>query len=175
VAELAQLTVDEMQSLLKLPILNKAPTQARPKLTRTTNSLHHHFCLTMIMQPALADKDDLFWVIGNSDDEILLRHTIETCLLHPHSKPVVIVRELENKVNAKIMADLKKELNVLDETLDLAKDLVGARKKLKHHYLQKNESVFLAQVSEKPLSLLTDDERTLLKTLGSNSKHITKE
>jgi DNA primase len=73
------------------------------------------------------------------------------------------------------MADLKKELNVLDETLDLAKDLVGARKKLKHHYLQKNESVFLAQVSEKPLSLLTDDERTLLKTLGSNSKHITKE
>jgi DNA primase len=175
VAELAQLTVDEMQSLLKLPILNKAPTQARPKLTRTTNSLHHHFCLTMIMQPALADKDDLFWVIGNSDDEILLRHTIETCLLHPHSKPVVIVRELENKVNAKIMADLKKELNVLDETLDLAKDLVGARKKLKHHYLQRNESVFLAQVSEKPLSLLTDDERTLLKTLGSNSKHITKE
>ena len=175
VAELAQLSIDEMQSLLKLPNLNKLTTQSRPKLTRTTNSLHHRFCLTMIMQPSLVDKEDLFWVIGKTNDEILLRQTIETCLLHPHSKPVVIVRELENKVDKKIIADLKKELNDLDETLDLAKDLVGARQQLKHLYLKKNESVFLARVSEKPLSSLTEDERSLLKSLGSKSKAVDKE
>jgi len=170
VAELAQLSIDEVQSLLKLPNLNKAPVQARPKLTRTTNSLHHHFCLTMIMQPALVDKSDLLWLVGSSDDEILLRQTIETCLVHPHSKPVVIVRELESKVDAKIIVELKRELNVLDETLDLAEDLAGARQQLKQLYLQKNESALLAKVSEKPLSALTDDERNLLKSLGSKPK-----
>jgi DNA primase len=170
VAELAQLSIEEMQSLLKLPNLNKLPMQARPKLTRTTNSLYHHFCLTMIMQPALADKADLLWIIGESDNEILLRQTIETCLIHPHSKPVVIMRELENKIDSKIIVELKKELNVLDETLDLAKDLVGARQQLRQSYLQKNESALLAQVSEKPLSALTDDERNLLKSLGSKPR-----
>lgn len=170
VAELAQLSIEEMQSLLKLPNLNKAPVQARPKLTRTTSSLHHHFCLTMIMQPVLADKADLLWIVGNSENEILLRQTIETCLIHPHSKPVVIIRELESKVDSKLIVELKKELNVLDETLDLAKDLAGARQQLRQSYLQKNESALLAQVSEKPLSALTDDERSLLKSLGSKSK-----
>jgi DNA primase len=170
VAELAQLTVDEMQGLLKLPNVDKSPVQARPKLTRTTNSLHHHFCLTMIMLPALVDKADMLWIVGNSEDEILLHQTIETCLVHPHSKPVVIMRELESKIDAKIMVELKKELNVLDETLDLAKDLTGARQQLRQLYLQKNESALLAQVSEKPLSAITEDERNLLKSLGAKPK-----
>jgi DNA primase len=170
VAELAQITIEEMQSLLKLPNLSKAPVQARPKLTRTTNSLHKRFCLTMLMQPALADRADLLWILGESDDEILLRQTIETCLLHPHSKPVVIMRELEQKVEKKIIDELQRELNVLDETLDLAKDLEGARRQLQLQYFKKNENVLLAQLSEKPLSTLTEDERNLLKSLGSKPK-----
>ncbi|MDO9206455.1 DNA primase [Methylotenera sp.] len=170
VAELAQLSVDEMQSLLKLPGLNKTPVQARPKLTRTTNSLYKRFCLTMLMQPALASKDDLLWIVGHSDDEILLRQTIETCLVHPHSKPVVIMRELEQKVDAKIMRELERELNALDETLDLAQELVGARQQLQQIYLHRNENELLAKISEKPLSALTDGERNLLKSLGSKPK-----
>lgn len=170
VAELAQLSVDEMQSLLKLPGFNKTPVQARPKLIRTTNSLHKRFCLTMLMQPALASKDDLLWIVGHSDDEILLRQTIETCLVHPHSKPVVIMRELEQKVDAKIMRELERELNALDETLDLAQELVGARQQLQQIYLHRNENELLAQISEKPLNTLTDGERSLLKSLGSKPK-----
>jgi DNA primase len=170
IAELAGISEDDLREKLKLPNLNKAPVQARPKLTRTTNSLHHHFCLTMVMQPSLVDKADLLWIEGSSDDELLLRQTIETCLIHPHSKPVVIMRELESKVDSNIITELKRELNVLDETLDLAQAMSGARQQLKQLYLQKNESAFLAQVSEKPLSALTDDERHLLKSLGSKVK-----
>lgn len=167
VAELAQLSLEEMHSLLKLPNLNKAPVQARPKLTRTTNSLQKRFCLMLLMQPSLASSDDLLWVVGNSDEEVLLRHTIEICLLHPHSKPVVIMRELESKVNAQMLRELERELNVLDETLDFALELAGARQQLQDAYAQKNESLLLAQISEKPLSALTENERTLLKSLGN--------
>lgn len=171
IAELAGISEDDLREKLKLPNLNKAPLKARPKLTRTTNSLHHHFCLTMVMQPSLVDKSDLLWITSSSDDDLLLRHTIETCLLHPHSKPVVIVRELEKVLDANIIAEIKKELNVLDETLDLAQAMSGARQQLKQLYLQKNETALLAQVSEKPLSALTDDERNLLKILGSKIKN----
>ena len=167
VAELAQLSVEEMHSLLKLPNLNKAPLQARPKLTRTTNSLQKRFSLMLLMQPSLASADDLSWLIGNSDEELLLRHTIEICLLHPHSKPVVIMRELEGKVDAKMLRELERELSVLNETLDFALELAGARQQLQDAYAQKSESILLAQISEKPLSALTENERALLKSLGN--------
>ncbi|MEO7343483.1 MAG: DNA primase, partial [Methylotenera sp.] len=167
VAELTQLSLEEMHSLLKLPNLNKTPVQTRPKLTRTTNSLQKRFCLMLLMQPDLANSDDLLWLIGNSEEERLLRHAIEICLLHPHSKPVVIMRELESKIDAKMLRELERELNVLDETLDFALELAGARQQLQDAYAQKNENILLAQISEKPLSALTENERALLKSLGN--------
>lgn len=167
VAELAQLSLEEMHSLLKLPNLNKTPVQARPKLTRTTNSLQKRFCLMLLMQPSLANAEDLLWLVGNSDEERLLRHAIEICLLHPHSKPVVIMRQLESKVDAKILRELERELNVLDETLDFALELAGARQQLQDAYTKKNGNILLAQISEKPLSALTENERALLKSLGN--------
>ena len=170
VAELAQLSIDEMQGLLKLPNLNKAPMQARPKMTRTTHSLHKRFCLTMLMHPELASEADLLWIVGHTNDELLLQKTIETCLAHPQSKPAVIMRALENKIDATLMRELERELNVLDESLDLPVELAGARQQLKQAYLKKNESELLAKISEKPLSTLTENERELLKSFGSKAK-----
>ncbi|NOS97738.1 MAG: DNA primase [Methylotenera sp.] len=174
VAELAQLSIEEMQSLLKLPNLNKAPAQARPKLTRTTISLQKRFCLTLLMQPSLASAADLALVSNmaassSASEDILLQQTIETCLSHPHSKPVVIMRELERKVDANIMRELERELNLLDETLDLAQELAGARQQLAQVYTQKTGNTLLAEVSEKPLSALTENERDMLRSLGLKS------
>lgn len=167
VAELAQLSLDEMHGLLKLPNLNKAPAQARPKLTRTTASLHKQYCLMLLMQPNLAKEEDLQWISGDSDEEQMLRLAIETCLRHPHSKPVVILRELEDKVDAKLQRELQRELSLLDETLDFVSGFNGARQQLRLAYTQKQESALLAQISEKPLSALTESERALLKNLGN--------
>jgi len=167
VAELAQLSIDEMQSLLKLPNLNKAPVQAKPKLTRTTLSLQKRFCLMLLMQPSLANKNDLAWALGSADEDILLQQTIEICLHHPHSKPVVIMRELEHKLDEKVLSELARELNVLDDTIDFSLEISGARSQLQDAYAQKIEGILLAQVSEKPLSALTENERLLLKSLGN--------
>ena len=167
VAELAQLSIDEMQSLLKLPNLNKAPVQAKPKLTRTTLSLQKRFCLMLLMQPSLANKNDLAWALGSADEDLLLQQTIEICLHHPHSKPVVIMRELEHKVDEKVLSELARELNVLDDTIDFSLEISGARNQLQDAYAQKIEGILLAKVSEKPLSALTENERLLLKSLGN--------
>lgn len=167
VAELAQLSLDEMHGVLKLPNLNKAPAQARPKQTRTTVSLHKQYCLMLLMQPNLAKEEDLQWIHGDSDEEQMLRLAIETCLLHPHSKPVVIMRELEDKVDAKLLRELQRDLSMLDETLDFVSGFNGARQQLRLAYTQKQENALLAQISEKPLSALTESERALLKNLGN--------
>lgn len=167
VAELAQLSTEEMHSLLKLPNLNKAPVQARPKLTRTTISLQKRFCLMLLMQPALASESDLAWLDDKTEEDILLKQTIETCLLHPHSKPVVLLRELESRVDAKVLRELERELSILDETLDLEKELAGTRRQLQDTHSYRQSSILLARISEKPLSALTEDEIALLKSVGN--------
>ncbi len=167
VAELAQLTTEEMHALLKLPDVTKAPVQARPKLTRTTLSLQKRFCLMLLMQPALASADDLVWIAGQSDEDILLRQIIETCLQHPHSKPAVLLHTLENKVDVKLLRSLQRELSLLDETLDLAQELSGTRLQLRDSYSQKQSTILLAKIGERPLSALTEDEKALLKSMGN--------
>lgn len=167
VAELAQLSPDEMQSLLKLPNVNKPPEQARPKMTRTTVSLQKRFCLMLLMRPALADAADLAWLDGQSDEDVLLRLTIETCLRHPHSKPAVLMHELEGKVDGKVLRDLQRELTLLDETLDLERELVGTRLQLQDAHSHRRSSSLLARIAEKPLSALTEEEIALLKAVGN--------
>lgn len=170
VAELAQISIEEMHGLLKLPNLNKVPVKAKPKLTRTTLSMQRRFCLMLLMQPSLVDKEDLGWAVGHTDEDLLLQQTIETCLKHPNSKPVVIMRELEQKVDAKVFLELGRELNVLDETIDFSLEISGARSQLRDSYAQKIEAALLLSVSEKPLSALTENERLLLKSLGSKAR-----
>ncbi len=167
VAELAQLTDDEMQSLLKLPSLTRPSLQARPKLIRTTMSLQRRFCLMLLMHPALALQQDLVWVDGNTEEDILLKKTIEICLLHPHSKPVVLLRELEAKIDAKELRELERELSLLDETLNLAEELVGTRQQLQDGYIHRQSATLLARISDKPLNTLTPEEIALLKAVGS--------
>ena len=167
VAELAQLSTEEMHSLLKLPNVNRPPAQARPKLTRTTVSLQKRFCLMLLMQPSLALASDLTWVDGQADEDILLKLTIETCLSHPHSKPAVLMRELEGKVEAKGLRELERELSLLDETLDLERELAGTRQQLQDVYSHNQSSNLLARIGEKPLSALTEEERALLKSVGN--------
>jgi len=77
------------------------------------------------------------------------------------------MRELEQKVNEKVFLELGRELNVLDDTIDFSLEISGARSQLQDAYAQKIEAALLLHVSEKPLSSLTENERLLLKSLGS--------
>jgi DNA primase len=166
IAELAKLSLDEMQSLTKLPNLNQAPKPFRPKLSRETLSIEKKYCLMLIMRPDLSDKKDLEWISGNEPIEELLRQTIEICTEHPNNKPVAIMRMLAGRIEDNIYKALQNELNQLDDAIDFESELLGARQQLNNTHLKHQESALLERISGKPLSSLTEDERTLLKTLG---------
>jgi DNA primase len=122
------------------------------------------------MHPELANAADLEWLIGDSANELLLQKTIAICLQNPQAKPVVIMRALEGQIDITLQRELEQALNVLDETLDLAKELAGARQQLQQLYAQKNDQALLAKISEKPLSSLTENERNQLKSFASKPK-----
>ena len=96
-----------------------------------------------------------------------MRQIIETCLQHPHSKPAVLLHTLENKVDVKLLRSMQRELSLLDETLDLAQELSGTRLQLRDSYSQKQSTILLAKIGERPLSALTEDEKALLKSMGN--------
>jgi len=87
--------------------------------------------------------------------------------MYPHSKPAVLLRELERKIDTSILQELQRELTLLDDTLDQAQEVVGARQQLQAVHTQRQGASLLARISEKPLSALTADEIALLKSVGS--------
>lgn len=171
IAELAKLSIDEMQSLIKLPNLNQNQPRYRPKLTRTTTSLHIRFSLMLIMYPNLANLEDLDWIKGNEKEDDLLRKTIEICVSHPHSKPVVIMHQLEQVIETSIFKLLETELQQLDESIDFSTELSGAKTQLRTNYLRQKQNALLESIGGKSFSSLTEDERQLLKTLVPKSSH----
>lgn len=171
IAELAKLSIEEMQSLIKLPNLNQNQPRYKPKLIRTAMSLHVRFSLMLIMHPNLASLEDLDWIKGNEKEDDLLRKTIEICLNHPNSKPVAVMHQLEQAIDASIFKVLETELQQLDESIDFSSEFYGAKTQLKTNYLRQKQNALLASISGKSFGSLTEDERQLLKTLVPKSNH----
>ena len=77
------------------------------------------------------------------------------------------MRELESKVDSKLLRELERELSLLDDTLDFESEFIGAKQQLQQAYMQKQTDILLAQIRDKPLSALTENEKALLKNLGN--------
>jgi DNA primase len=167
IAELTGVTLDEMQGMIKMPSLNQRPGRAVPRQSRTTVSLHRRFVLMLLMRASLAREEDLQWLQGQSEEDTMVRAVIETALLNPQSNPAAILHQLEKHLDARLLREIQRELHLLDETLDFALEFEGARKQLRELYSQRKHAKLLDSLSEKSLSQLTEEERTLLREIRS--------
>ncbi len=165
IAELTGVTLDEMQGMIKMPSLDQRPGRAAPRQSRTTVSLHRRFVLMLLMQASLAREEDLQWLHGQGEDDMMVRAVIETALLNPQSNPAALLHQLEKHLDARMLREIQRELHILDETLDIALEFEGARKQLREIYSQRKHAKLLDSLSEKSLSQLTEEERALLRTI----------
>jgi DNA primase len=170
VAELAGVSLDEMRGMIKLPDLNQRPAKAMPRQSRTTISLQRRFVLMLLMQPVLASADDLDWVQGNAEDDLLVVAAIKAALAYPNAHAASLLRQLDGEVDGRLMREIERELHLLDESLDFALEFNGARKHLIETYTQRDQSKLLDTVKEKSLSELTEQERALLKSMSGFAK-----
>jgi DNA primase len=164
VAELAGVSLDEMRSMIALPDTERRPAKSQPRQQRTTVSLQRQFVVLLLMQPGLATQDDLEWVAGTSDEDVLVKQAIEVALANPRSNPAALVQELQNKVNERLLREIQRELHVLDEKLDVALAFEGARKQLREMMAKRRHASLLEKIKEKSLSELTPEEKALLKS-----------
>jgi len=167
IAELAGISLDEMQDMIKLPDMNRRPAKAAPRQSRTTVSLHRRFVLMLLMRPGLANEADLVWAQGSADEDVLVRAAIEAAIANPKSNPAALLHELEAKVDGRLLREIQRELHILDESLDFALEFEGARKQIREMFAQRGHSYLLDKVKEKSLSELTAEEIELLKSVSS--------
>lgn len=167
IAELTGVTLDEMRSMIKLPALNRPPRQSAARQSRSTVSLHRRYALMLVRQASLACDEDLQWLHGESDEDQMVKMTIETALRNPQSNPAAIMHQLEKHLDGRLIREIQRELQLLDENLDFALEFEGARKQLREVYSQRKQSQLLDSIKEKSLNQLTEEERELLKLLNN--------
>ena len=156
--------MDEMRSMIALPDTERRPQKSQPRQPRTTVSLQRQFVSLLLMQPGLAQSEDLAWVSGNTDEDILVKQALQVALANPRSNPAALMQELQNKVDERLLREIHRELHVLDEKLDFALAFEGARKQLKELMSKRQHAMLLDKIKEKSLSELTAEEKALLKS-----------
>ncbi|CAG0983402.1 DNA primase [Methylophilaceae bacterium] len=169
IAELSGISLDEMRSMVRLPDLNQRPQRSAPRQSRTTVSLHRRFALMLLMQASLAREEDMQWIQGDGDDDLMVRMTMEVALLNPQSNPAALLHQLEKHLDDRLLREIQRELHLLDETLDFGLEFEGARKQLRDIYTQRRQSRLLDSIKEKSLSQLTEEERALLKSMNTRT------
>jgi DNA primase len=162
---LAEVTDAEMQSLLKLPAPNRAPAKATQKQSRAPLSIKKRFVLMLLMQPSLAKTEHLNFAQGFGEENVLLQASIHAALEQPQSKPATLLHTIESQVDPRLLHEIQRELQLLDESLDFALEFEGARTQLVDMTQQKQDGGMLDALKEKPLSALTAEEREMLKKL----------
>ncbi|MEQ1598811.1 MAG: DNA primase [Methylotenera sp.] len=165
IAELAEVTDAEMQSLLKLPAPNRTPAKATQKQSRAPLSIKKRFVLMLLMQPSLAKTEHLSFAQGFSEENMLLQASIHAALSQPQSKPATLLHTIESHVDPRLLHEIQRELQLLDESLDFALEFEGARTQLVDMTQQKQDGGVLDALKEKPLSALSAEEREMLKKL----------
>jgi DNA primase len=165
IAELAQVTDAEMQSLLRLPKIGKAPGKALKRQSRSPLSLKKRFVLMALMQPELVSERDLDLFEGDSEEAGFFLNVLNACLVNPTFKPAVLLHTIKS-ADTGLMMEIERELHQFEESLDIALELEGARTQLLEGKQQFKEMKLLNEIKEKSLSALTSEEREMLKRLG---------
>ena len=165
IAELAQVTGEEMQRHLKLPKPGKAPMKATQRQSRSPMSLKKQFILMALMRPDLVTLQDIALVQGTTAEDQLLIELFDACLASPNSKPSALLHTIKS-ADATTLMEVARELHLLPENVDFALEFVGLRTQLSEGMQQLKETQLLNQIKEKPISALTTEERELLRKLG---------
>jgi len=167
VAEMTGLASGEMQRMLKLPDPVKTKQKAVRQRSRTPLSLYIRLGLILLMRPQWAKPELMAEIVGEGDEEQMLRVVVRAAMAKPESRPVVLLQMIAPYISEVLQHQLQRELSLLDETLDFTLEFEGACTQLSDMALIAREKSLLGRLTEKPFSTLSDAEREALRQLTS--------
>ena len=165
IAELAQVSNEEMQGLLKLTRVGMAPKQVVKRQSKSPLSIKKLFILLALARPSLVEQADLSLLGGGSEEDAFLRSVLQACLENPTFNPSALLHVVK-RLDEDLMEQIQRELHQLEENLDFALEIEGARTQLKGGMQQIRGTQLLNAIKEKPFSALTVEEKEMLKKLG---------
>ena len=165
VAELAGVSETEMQTLLKLPAPNKAAPKAAQRQNRAPISIKKRMMLVALMQPAQIAASDLHWVTAQTPEDELLRAILQASIAQPQAKAASLLHTVGNTQDARLVNEISRELQLLDENTDFALEIAGIRRQLEEATKNTLGANLLKQLQEKPFASLSEAEREQLKKL----------
>lgn len=166
IAELAEVTDVEMQSLLKLPSPGRAPKRAVRRQSKSPLSIKKRFILMALMRPDLVVEHDVDLADGDVDEDRMLADVLNACLSNATYKPAALLHTVK-EVPSSLLSEIETELHQLEDNLDFALEFTGARTQLLETIQQRKETRLMDEIKEKPLSALTEEEREVLKKFGT--------
>jgi DNA primase len=110
----------------------------------------------------LAKSEYLNLANGHTEEDVLLRAAIEAALTQPSSKPATLLHTINAQIEPRLMRDIERELQLLDDSLDIKLEFEGARTQLTDMAQQQRDVGVLDLLKEKPFSTLTIEEREML-------------
>jgi DNA primase len=167
VAEMTGLAGGEMQRMLKLPDPVKTKQKPVRQRSRTPLSLYVRFALMLLMRPQWAKPELMTEIVGEGDEEQMLRVMLRAAIAKPDARPVVLLQMITPYISEVLRHQLQRELSLLDETLDFTLEFEGACTQLSDMALIAREKSLLGRLTEKPFSTLSDAEREALRQLTS--------
>jgi len=165
-AELAEVTDGEMQSLLNLAKPGKAKPKAVRRQPRFPLSIKKRFALMALMKPDLLQEWDVALFNSGAEEDQFLQDIVSVSWQNATYKPAALLHMVKTD-NPSLMREIERELHQLEDDLDFDLELDGARTQLIETGQQLREAKLLDGIKEKPLSALTEEEREMLKKLGN--------
>ncbi len=162
IAELAQVSEAEMQGLLKLPRPESVQKKSMQRQTRTPLSIKKQFMLLGVMQPGMVVEEDL----KLDADDVFFTQLLKACLENPDFKAPALL-QIVSQVDTQQKAEIERELQRFEEDLDFSLAIEGARTQMRKGMQKAREIKLLEQIKEKPINELTEEEKMVLKKLGS--------
>ncbi|WP_024930862.1 DNA primase [Methylophilus sp. OH31] len=167
VAEMTGLAGGEMQRMLKLPDPVKTKQKPARQRSRTPLSLYVRLALMLLMRPQWAKPALMTEIVGEGDEEQMLRVVLRAAVAKPEARPVVLLQMITPYISEVLRHQLQRELSLLDETLDFTLEFEGACTQLSDMAIIAREKSLLGRLTEKPFSTLSDAEREALRQLTS--------
>ena len=159
IAELVQLSLRELEELLKLDSIVKPKKRYPFELARQAPSLKKQLVVRLFMRPHLAHVSDLDLSNGQQEEDLLLKSAIELCLQYPDSKPAALVQLLNARRGERVADNVFNALILMHDTAIEEEEIEAIRVKLRIQDAKQARQMHIADLLKKPFNTLSENER----------------
>ena len=164
VAELGGMSLQELETALKLPTPNTRYAPQPARAARKPPALTRRLLQLLLLRPALAARFDPGLLVGTGAEDEALRRLLLLLAARPELSSAAALEALQGEIPEQMRAELSAALMEADDAIEIEQELDGALQQLQRAWERRlsGAAELLQLAQEKGLQALTPEQRTLL-------------